>query len=491
MEGSKFPLTTHGLGPLESTRLNANFRLFGNVLCATFSLDEFDIESGTDLAALKNIQSHPLLADFLLRTLNMLLTGDRKAGPLKAIPRFLPAIHIRAVKEGSSLAEADLVALLTGHPEVRPEVQEAVVAKNRSHQVDDTWVLVDRQGVVAFVPFGASTSKVDSNRQRFGNAVQMIEFACAIREELRLGERLPDDILQAIQSPENAIPESVSARNTWKLLVSEFTLLGALNRWKALPPPEPAKRVLIVTVTRTESRAVLTSFAKSTGKPARPVKVCAFMYTHLVLLGEFDVYLSLSEMGTGGLAGSQETIRRSIEDLHPAAVLMVGIAFGKDSTRQAIGDVLVSRQIAIYEPQRLSPDHSVTPRGDKVPVSPSLLNWTRISELTWPSETGGAIRTGLVLSGEKLVDEVGYRNRLLALEPEAIGGEMEGAGLFVAGQTAGVDWILIKGICDWADGHKDENKDAYQEKAAASAAEFTVHTLKCRSEAALVERPRR
>ena len=65
---------------------------------------------------------------------------------------------------------------------------------------------------------------------------------------------------------------------------------------------------------------------------------------------------------------------------------------------------------------------------------------------------------GTILSGAKLVDSMDFRQQLRALEPEAIGGEMEGAGLYVACHDLKVDWILVKAICDFADGQKSRNK---------------------------------
>jgi nucleoside phosphorylase len=90
------------------------------------------------------------------------------------------------------------------------------------------------------------------------------------------------------------------------------------------------------------------------------------------------------------------------------------------------------------------------------------------------------------------VDNVDYRDQLRMLEPEAIGGEMEGVGLYTAAQNAKVDWILVKAICDWADGNKSgektvvsrdgdskkiSTKDRDQKIAARNAAEFTIHVL--------------
>jgi hypothetical protein len=88
-----------------------------------------------------------------------------------------------------------------------------------------------------------------------------------------------------------------------------------------------------------------------------------------------------------------------------------------------------------------------------------------------------SVRFGLVLSGEKLVDNLDFREQLRVLEPEAIGGEMEGAGLYVACHDAKVDWILVKAICDWVDGHKNRNKTKRQALAAHNAARFVLHVL--------------
>jgi tetratricopeptide (TPR) repeat protein len=54
---------------------------------------------------------------------------------------------------------------------------------------------------------------------------------------------------------------------------------------------------------------------------------------------------------------------------------------------------------------------------------------------------------------------------------------MEGAGLYVACQDKKVDWILVKAICDWADGNKAHDKAARQQTAATNAAKFVLHAL--------------
>jgi nucleoside phosphorylase len=110
-----------------------------------------------------------------------------------------------------------------------------------------------------------------------------------------------------------------------------------------------------------------------------------------------------------------------------------------------------------------------------------LLNWVSHAETDWP-ETSPEIKKGLVLSGDKLVDNQDFRDRLLEMEPDAIGGEMEGAGVYVASQSAKIEWLLIKAVCDWADGNKATNKNELQTQAAKAAADFTVQVLRTNSE---------
>ncbi|MBC8449437.1 MAG: tetratricopeptide repeat protein [Chloroflexi bacterium] len=236
--------------------------------------------------------------------------------------------------------------------------------------------------------------------------------------------------------------------------------------------------VLIVTVTEVESRAVMKVFQEATGKDARPEPIGDRIYLDLGEVNGTRVFMSLSGMGSGGVGGSQENVRKGIEALSPSAVIMAGIAFGINEQKQDIGDVLVSERLMLYDLQRIGTDKEgnleIIPRDDRPHASPSLINRLKMAKLSWDE---AKIRFGLILSGDKLVDNEDFRGQLLEFEPEAIGGEMEGAGLYVACQDKKVDWILVKAICDWADGQKAKDKNARQQTAAQNAAAFVLYAL--------------
>jgi nucleoside phosphorylase len=236
--------------------------------------------------------------------------------------------------------------------------------------------------------------------------------------------------------------------------------------------------ILIVTVTKVESTAILQAFEPILGVKAIPLSIEDRIYFDLGTINKARIFLTQSEMGSGGLGASLLTVRKGIEDLFPTAVIMVGIAFGVNEEKQAIGDILVTEQLRLYDLQRVGTQdeqEQVILRGDKPHASPWLINLFKSADISWEK---ARVRFGTVLTGEKLLDNIDYRNQLLNFEPEAIGGEMEGAGLYVACQDKKVDWILVKGICDWADGEKGQDKESRQKTAASNAAAFVVHTLK-------------
>lgn len=239
--------------------------------------------------------------------------------------------------------------------------------------------------------------------------------------------------------------------------------------------------VLLVTVTRVETQAVREVFKAATGQNDKTVEIDGKIYRELGTVNGARVFLVRSEMGAAGLGAALQTVDKGIKALSPAAVIMVGIAFGVDSSKQAIGSILVSQRLMLYDLQRVGTNKSGKPtiisRGDRPTASPWLIDRFRAADDDW-DQSRAKLQFGLILSGEKLVDNMDFRRQILTLEPEAIGGEMEAAGLYVACQDAKVDWILVKGICDWADGKKEEDRDKRQQLAAGNAAAFVLHMLK-------------
>ncbi len=229
--------------------------------------------------------------------------------------------------------------------------------------------------------------------------------------------------------------------------------------------------LLIVTATKVEAQAVLEIFSKASDKAWTRQVIKSKTYYSLGIHGGVPVFMVQSEVGTATPSGSVLTIHQAILDLDPQAVIMCGIAFGLRPDRQQLGDILVARQILYYGSQKVDLQRGQIPRGDRTTASERLLDRFRSGDIDWQ---GVQTHFGLVLSDERLVNDPDLIDLFLKTEPEAIGGDMEGAGLYSAAHKTKVDWILVKAICDWADGSK--NSDV-QLLAAHNAAEFVLYVL--------------
>lgn len=225
--------------------------------------------------------------------------------------------------------------------------------------------------------------------------------------------------------------------------------------------------VLLITATEIERDTVLDLVKKSFGRDQNLRFGQRRTYFDLGIIGGARVSLVQCEMGSGAPGASYATVADVIDDLHPHCVLMVGIAFGVNPTKQKLGQILVSQQLQCYELQRVDTSPSghldIELRGDRATASTKLLGRLRAITTSWD---GARVAFGVLLSGEKLIDNIEFRDRITELVPQAIGGEMEGAGLYTAAVESKVDWIVVKAICDWADGKKCFKKSERQLDAA-------------------------
>jgi nucleoside phosphorylase len=238
-------------------------------------------------------------------------------------------------------------------------------------------------------------------------------------------------------------------------------------------------RILLVTATTIERDALLRLSKQIVRSPPIQDFKRRRAYFRLGQIGGVEVVTIQSEMGSVGPGASLTTIADAIDDFSPSAVIMVGVAFGVDEKKQGIGEIIVSRQLLLYEAAKVATSPSdgslrILPRGDKITASTVLLGRFRLAEVGW---SGKKARFGLMLSGEKLIDNVDYRDRLRSLGDQIEGGEMEGAGLYSAAAERKVEWIIVKAICDWADGNKRRNKTRRQTIAAEQAVGFVLHAL--------------
>ena len=234
--------------------------------------------------------------------------------------------------------------------------------------------------------------------------------------------------------------------------------------------------VVLMVATEVELRAALHRLQPY---PRRKRVLRAYVGAETYYLGKFGAYntaVTRCGMGSGGERGSALATPEAIRTWQPRAIIMPGIAFGKSLGKQKMADVLVASQIVPYEKQRVGLEKTIF--RDPIPPSNATLQNRFENTMDWhferPDGQSCTLHHGQILSGDKLVDDLKFKTFLFNHFPEAIGGEMEGAGLAAAAGRSGVPWILVKAICDWGDGQKHGK---HQPLAAAAAVSLVHHVL--------------
>ena len=238
--------------------------------------------------------------------------------------------------------------------------------------------------------------------------------------------------------------------------------------------------VLVLVVNEIERDAVIAAVARhpDRGQPLED-RVGKRAVFRLGQIGSADVILAQSEQGTVGSGGMTVTAGILLDKLGPTAAILTGICYGLKSRQldggtQELGDLIVSTQLRALDHKKVTvgPDGERLEfiRGPRPESAQPLLSLARAATQQWP---GPPVHFGPVASLNTLLDNEAERRQLKQVDPEAIGGEMELAGLAAAAARTKTDWLLVKGISDWGAGKTDD----HQEQAARNAGDFVVRLI--------------
>jgi len=162
-------------------------------------------------------------------------------------------------------------------------------------------------------------------------------------------------------------------------------------------------------------------------------------------------------MGAGaGTIQSIVPIDHAYQDLAPRLVILAGIAAGRPDLQ--LGDLVVSTGILsiTYEKQGVEEfKHRMTS------VNASLVE--KIVLFAQQHAKDEHLRAGIVIAANAVVRDAAYRDRLFALDSEALAIEMEGGALAEVWQrnhAVAARFAVLKAIVDFADDIKDDRAHA-------------------------------
>jgi nucleoside phosphorylase len=238
----------------------------------------------------------------------------------------------------------------------------------------------------------------------------------------------------------------------------------------------------IVTAIETERKAVCEAFQMGDADRVRK-GVRTYWRKQLALSNNQFYEIVVTQLPDVASVDAALAVKAAIDDWHPGAVLMVGIAGAARESVQP-GDVVLGQEVAYYERGKETPIDSL-PEPKQYPADATL--WDRvISVALWGApipvqrpdgtETRPAIHRGVIASVERVIANAATRSEIAANNRKIAAIEMEGYGVSAAAwkQDKPVRCLVIRAISDRADAQKD---DTWQPYATAVAAEFTKHFL--------------
>lgn len=242
-------------------------------------------------------------------------------------------------------------------------------------------------------------------------------------------------------------------------------------------------KILFVTANHNETKALLGNRAKYFEYTQKKSLKKNDLNTYNV--GKFGAYevvhFELRQQASIGADAAVLSINNAIETWKPDAVILLGIAFGRDNSQQSIGDILVSTEVIDYESGKVR-NTGFIPTASRPESGRILLSVFKDYSKTWNHKVRNRkakVHFGPILSGDKVVDQQDFKQQLFKDFQTAIGGEMEGRGAYNACRNNNIsEWIIVKGICDWGENKQTNDKEKLQLLAANSVVSFLYHIFK-------------
>lgn len=211
-------------------RVTITLRKHFSCICASVKLQEFSVNNLTTVFKLQDLRLHKGLFRLVSEILAITTSGTVSSKKLSAPPKLFPVIQIMDSAPQTESTLHALVEILTRHPIEGREIVNSVIEKNKPHKIDNTLVLIDKQGILSYLPSGCTPYQVKGNLQRFQNASSLLEFAHAIRHGIRSGFTLGVPIERIINDFKYFLPDSISSQRMWELLVKEFSIRHELEQ---------------------------------------------------------------------------------------------------------------------------------------------------------------------------------------------------------------------------------------------------------------------
>lgn len=500
ISGKKFPLVAHipseFCAVVSRVSLNLAIHVYDGQVCLSVRYSGIDVPDEVDFSGLQDIARHPALLVLAKRVMSIVLAATPDASEYGGDLKAYPCLHIEATAGTPDLSRESLASIVTRHPEVNAAITQSVFDKNDIHQVDSSTLLLDRQGIISFVPATAADATKRANKRRVRSCFAMLELAAIASRCLRAFKGssrrdMIDELTPLLGDSKDAIPDSTTAQRAWQLISNEFGLSRALagaakilsdtnpilttsqgsleimsksNRSDTLGAllMEPNKSVLCIAAAVTEFSAVRAYLKEQFGEEG----IVRLNAGDEESLFEYKDPENGATWYLGGLAFQGETeaaaYAKSLQGrLKTSLVLMVGMCMGMPKHNVSVGTVIVPNEVFSFDHQRITSGGSqYRPHGREVVNGPH--NIARLVSTDPDLKFKVRVDKGLASANSKVenVDSV-LVDFIENSFPDAIAYDMEGWGFYRAGKSG--RYLLIKAVADKGE-HQNQDSDGQAAK---------------------------
>ena len=142
-------------------------------------------------------------------------------------------------------------------------------------------------------------------------------------------------------------------------------------------------------------------------------------------------------------------------------VVSIGVCYAFDHDKK-LADVLISDRISAFDTPKVNEAFTQC-RGCTLTLEGKMKRVfcdtpSTVEEFPVSKHRSAKFYTGPIASCSILINDLNFRDKLgKSLKLKPIGGEMEGGELIRFNRKNGKDVIIIKGVCDYADGQKEKS----------------------------------
>lgn len=175
-EGRSFPYK------YKSNDVNIRINLYLDKYIAITLVVKNAIETPIDKIGFNcKLINNPELYQLACTVAGLIIDGNLKTfSPRTSIPS-LPCSQVEHILAGSeSVPNKVLVSALTGHSNSTDNIVSKVVGKNEHHQVNDALTLVDKQGVIQYIPDTSLNRKEVTSK--FNSCTALFELFAVISQ---------------------------------------------------------------------------------------------------------------------------------------------------------------------------------------------------------------------------------------------------------------------------------------------------------------------